>query len=143
MLPLPPLAKHILSPKVLLAVMKRAEEFIAENLEFKPDYFKLLTEDAATAAATTLSSSSNKKKQAKTTPTNEDACSILKDVSVEDVKENAQHLRRALKTLLYELAQASGGIENLLLKHDVASEKEKKEENKMIVPVLEVNENML
>jgi len=39
MLPLPPLAKHILSPKVLLAVMKQTKEFIAENLEFKLDNF--------------------------------------------------------------------------------------------------------
>eukprot|EP00957_Ditylum_brightwellii_P196889 15000968-Ditylum_brightwellii.AAC.1 len=58
-----------LSPKVFLAVRKQTKEFIAKNSEFKPDYFKLLTEDATTAATTTLSSSSSsdKKKQAKTT----------------------------------------------------------------------------
>jgi len=114
-------------PPAFLSLIRRAEEFISQNVEFTPDYFKLITEEAAKGGG-------------KDGPSN---------VCADDVQGGADRFRPAIIKLLYHLvSKADGGVDSFLRINTAKTSKEdpngNADKNKtLIVPVVEANETYL
>lgn len=76
-------------PKKLLKTLQAAEEFVADAVEFKPDYFKLIMDEAKAVGSKVGGGPS--------------------EVSADDVQGGTAALRRALLDLMHKLATEGGG----------------------------------
>eukprot|EP00548_Thalassiothrix_antarctica_P003112 CAMPEP_0194154230 /NCGR_PEP_ID=MMETSP0152-20130528/59799_1 /TAXON_ID=1049557 /ORGANISM="Thalassiothrix antarctica, Strain L6-D1" /LENGTH=648 /DNA_ID=CAMNT_0038860163 /DNA_START=141 /DNA_END=2087 /DNA_ORIENTATION=- len=114
-------------PPAFLSLIRRAEEFISQNVAFTPDYFKLITEEAA-------------KNCGKGGPSN---------VCANDVQGGADRFRPVIIKLLHHLvSKVDGGVNSFLRINVTPKKKEDPNENTnknktLIVPVVEANETYL
>lgn len=112
-------------PPSFVSLFRRAEEFISENIEFTPEFFKAIMEEAA---------------KGKNSHGPNGVCD-------DDVQGGLDRFRPGLFEFVSKLSKLNGGVANFLSRDDVSKTKgteiETAKEKAIIVPVVEANETFL